>query len=130
MQNEVMDIRAEQWRKIILEARSSELTIKEWLIRNNVSRDAYFYWQRKLRMQDIASLNTAPSSTSIPINTNKAFVEITSAEQASSPQSSPSVIQPAIVPELMIKYGDYQIYAGNNISERSLSIVIKVLSNA
>ena len=42
MQNEVMDIRAEQWRKIILEARSSGLTIKEWLIRNNVSRDAYF----------------------------------------------------------------------------------------
>lgn len=38
-----------KWAAIIKECRSSGMKILEWLELNNVSKDQYYYWQRKLK---------------------------------------------------------------------------------
>jgi putative transposase len=41
--------RAEQWTKIIQEQRASGKTVKAFCLERGLSRNAFFYWQRKLR---------------------------------------------------------------------------------
>ena len=41
---------------IIKECRSSGMRILEWLELNNVSKDQYYYWQRKLKETCIDTL--------------------------------------------------------------------------
>ena len=42
-----------KWAAIIKECNDSGIKIKDWLKANNISKDQYYYWRRKL--QDIAS---------------------------------------------------------------------------
>ena len=39
---------ARQWAQRIVDFKNSGLPLKEWLLINNLSRDQYFYWKRKL----------------------------------------------------------------------------------
>ena len=45
-----------KWAAIIKECRSSGMRILEWLELNNVSKDQYYYWQRKLKETCIDTL--------------------------------------------------------------------------
>ena len=38
-----------KWAAIIKECRSSGMKILQWLEINNISKDQYYYWQRKLK---------------------------------------------------------------------------------
>lgn len=38
-----------KWAAIIKECRSSGMKILQWLEINNISKDKYYYWQRKLK---------------------------------------------------------------------------------
>ena len=39
----------EKWADIIRQQQASGLTIKQWITENNIRRDAFFYWKRKLK---------------------------------------------------------------------------------
>ena len=45
----VMDYRLEEWAKIIEAANNSGLQRNEWLKLNNITRDQFYYWQKKVR---------------------------------------------------------------------------------
>ncbi len=41
--------RLSQWAQVMQERRKSGQSVKEYCQRSGISRNAYFYWQRKLR---------------------------------------------------------------------------------
>lgn len=47
-----------KWTAIMSECRESGLPIKEWLVQNNVSRDQYYYWKRRLKNLCLESIPT------------------------------------------------------------------------
>ena len=55
--NATSEYRASQWVEIIRERQASGDTIKEFCKARGISRDAYFYWQHKLRKAASMSLS-------------------------------------------------------------------------
>ena len=45
-----------KWADIIKSCKSSEMMVSEWLKQNNVSKDQYYNWQRKLKDACLESL--------------------------------------------------------------------------
>ncbi len=45
-----------KWADIIKSCKSSGMMVSEWLKQNNVSKDQYYYWQRKLKDACLESL--------------------------------------------------------------------------
>jgi len=41
--------RQEQWEILIADCQSSGLKVDEWCLKNQISRNAYYYWLRKIR---------------------------------------------------------------------------------
>ncbi len=48
--------RLDQWEKLIAECQSSGLQVDEWCEKNEVSRHAYYYWLRKIRVKACESM--------------------------------------------------------------------------
>ena len=48
--------RQDQWEKLIADCQSSGLQVDEWCEKNEVSRHAYYYWLRKIRMKACESM--------------------------------------------------------------------------
>lgn len=51
--------RAEQWTQLIKECQSSGMRVDDWCIANDISRHAYYYWLRKLRLANIRKSESA-----------------------------------------------------------------------
>ena len=41
----------QKWNTVIQETKSSGMKLKDWLYENGISKDQYYYWQRKLMME-------------------------------------------------------------------------------
>ncbi len=60
-------IKLNHWAQLIKECQNSSLTIKEWCDSNNVSKDQYYYWLRKLREHAVANIpTTMPNDMYVP----------------------------------------------------------------
>jgi len=57
MEQYVMDIRLQQWAKIVAEANSNSGSKIAWLREHNITKDQYYYWQKKVRNHAAKSLN-------------------------------------------------------------------------
>lgn len=68
-----------KWAAIIKECRSSGMRILEWLELNNVSKDQYYYWQRKLKETCIDTLEKQQTTfVELPVvNEQSSTAEIT-----------------------------------------------------
>lgn len=42
----------DKWRQLIADRETSGLTVKEWCVRNSISKDSYYYWFKKVRNAD------------------------------------------------------------------------------
>ena len=51
MNKETKELRLAQWAGIIKEQKQSGLTVKAWCSQNGITKDAYYYWQQKLRKE-------------------------------------------------------------------------------
>ena len=49
-------LKLEHWRKLIAECQSSGMTVKQWCAQNEISKDQYYYWLRKVREMAIENL--------------------------------------------------------------------------
>lgn len=56
MDKEVKELRLAQWAGIIKEQKQSGLTVKDWCSQNGITKDAYYYWQQKLRKEVYAAI--------------------------------------------------------------------------
>ncbi len=53
-----------KWAVIIKECRSSGMKILQWFDINNISKDQYYYWQRKLKETCIDTFEITNTATS------------------------------------------------------------------
>ena len=51
-----------KWAEIIKSCKSSGMQVSEWLKQNNISKDQYYYWQRKLKDACLESLQAEQST--------------------------------------------------------------------
>ena len=56
--------RLEQWTSIIQERINSGKLVDEWCSENGISRNAYYYWLRKVKL--VAAEKTVPESPQLP----------------------------------------------------------------
>ena len=56
--------RLKQWSSIIQERIKSGKRVNEWCTENDISRDAYYYWLRKVKLA--ATVNTDPEPLQLP----------------------------------------------------------------
>lgn len=59
----------EIWKKHIYDCKSSGLKVDEWCIENHLSRNAYYYWHR--RVQDFQESKSENLFVEVPRTTNK-----------------------------------------------------------
>ena len=60
------NIRLRMWTDIIRKRTESGLSVKEWCRQNDVSRDQYFYWLRKVKTAALQSTETEFSQITDP----------------------------------------------------------------
>jgi transposase-like protein len=119
-----MDYRLAQWAKIINDRHESRLSLKEYCEQTGLSRQTYYYWQRKLRD---AYVNQAAGEATHHVSDTalvpKGFAKVTVVEQEAQQNQVSSTEQS----ELSIVVGDIRINAGSNYPVDKLSELLKVL---
>ena len=137
MDQEVNIIRIENWKRLILEANNSGLSKTEWCRQNNISSKTFFYWQRKVRLmeaQKALSSSELPSvSTGQKTAISSDFVDMTHLykETTAPTESVPSGnSQSGFSPQLMLLADQYRILIGEDVSEQTLSTVLRAIKHA
>jgi len=102
------NVRLEHWTGIIQDRINSGLTVKDYCIQNHVSRDAYFYWLRRIKL---SAMESSPAQ----------FAELKCQEPVTVSAVSTS---PGFIPEMtLIQNG---IILGIN-SATPKSLILKVM---
>ena len=101
-------VRLQQWAAIVRERKESGLKVDDYCEAHNISRNAYYYWLRKLREAALESQSSR-------------FVElpVPAAEQA---EEKPSL--------LTISLRDAVIHVDETVSRELLAMTVEVLRNA
>lgn len=111
------EVRRNQWQQIILECqkRPEGMSAKQWMLNNGIQEKSYYYWQRKLRKEVYAEMQTSNSLPAIQETAPVAFAEIPIAPTTEIPTET--ISQPAAI----IKTADATIAISDTISDRLLS---------
>lgn len=94
MATEKHRVQLQRWKVLIQDRMNSKLKIVEWCEQNNVSKDAYYYWLKQIRIEAIADANSKFNRPIIP--ESNSFVEIqpvaSSIAASTANKSRPSAI--------------------------------------
>ena len=110
--------RIQQWSQIIHDRVQSGMTIKEYCRKNQLSRDAYFYWARIIKEQAITELTV----------TEQQFVELPASREDIAPTIYPG--SGSEYSELLLTVGQVQITVTEKTSSDLLSRTLEVVRNA
>ena len=71
-------VRSSRWKDIILRCqdRPVGMNAKQWMAKNQVSENAYYYWQRKFRREAYEQMNSAPTLPTTQDNYEVSFTEV------------------------------------------------------
>ena len=137
MEKAVMSVRMKSWIKLLEEAAASGLPKGIWCDQNGINRRRFFYWQQKIREfvleqhpelalsvpnGEIREMNNQIVS-SLPV-----FCELKPGEPVSDEPENK--MASAFSADAMIQYGNYKIFIGNSVSEKTLSTVLSVIHHA
>ena len=108
------NMRLSQWADVIRDRKASGLTIAAYCRENNISRNAYFYWQREIKKTAIAEagnmfVEVEPATCALPVQVPQASAESYS---------------------IAISIGDATINVAEEVSCELLRKVIEVVRNA
>ena len=56
-------LKLEHWKRLIAECQNSNLPVKQWCNNNDVSKDQYYYWLRKIREMTVSEILVPVSDT-------------------------------------------------------------------
>ena len=127
MDQSTYEVRLSQWTEIVRAAsnRPSCVLLRDWLSDNGISKDKYYYWQRKVRAHAYDSMHKASGSTAVSTVT---FAEIPVSVNYSRQDNSP--VQPVSSPAAVIKVNGVSIELSNNASPELISSILKVAAYA
>ena len=108
------NMRLSQWADVIRDCKASGLTIAAYCREHNISRNAYFYWQREIKKAAIAEAGNLfaevePAACALPVQMPQMFAEGHS---------------------IAISIGDATINIAGEVSCELLRKVIKAVRNA
>ena len=106
-------IRLNEWAAVIKDCKASGLKVDEYCQQHNLSRDAYYYWLRKVKA---AALKQA------------GFVELTAPEGGSC--SSGGTAATSFTAQMTIKAGNLELGVSNETPSELLSRVLEVIRRA
>ena len=101
-------IRITEWAAIIKDCKSSGLKVDEYCQQHDISRDAYYYWLRKVKA---AALQQA------------GFVELP------LPESKP-VTTTAFAVQMIVKVGDAELSINNDTPAELITRILEVIRHA
>ena len=110
VQTVTKNVRLHQWAAIIQDCRSSGLKVDDYCQENNISRNAYYYWLRKIKEEAIEASGIT-------------FAEITPAITRLSSDYSQAA-------PVTISLGDAVININDGSSEHLLNLLMKAVKNA
>ena len=108
-------LRLAQWTKIIKDRAESGLTINDFCKQNSISRDAYYYWLRKVR---VAAIKTSGLE----------FVELQEAAQLPAPAGTDNTTS-AFITEATIRIGSMTISVNGSTPGSLLRKLLEVVSH-
>ena len=94
---------------MVQECISSGLKVKDWCLQNNISKDSYYYWLRKLREAACDSIETS-------------FVRVPD-------QCIPSSFHPSFSTELTISIGSITINVNSSTPQCLIESTIQAVTN-
>jgi hypothetical protein len=121
MDKSTYEVRLAQWAKIVQASneRPSTQLLKDWLFDNNISKDQFYYWQRKVRSEAYQRLSPAITNQETTAITF-AEVSLPVAKMTSKPTNATAVIS----------FGKTRIELSEDISEVFLHRIFKEVLNA
>ena len=136
MDRSTYEIRLGHWAQVVqaANARPQNQLLKDWLAENDISKDQYYYWQRKVRNEIYNRLqedNELPTPSTL--DTDVSFVELPVPKQ---PAAQPTVCQTGKelvamrTPAALIQAGNISIALSNDISETLLLRILREVSRA
>ena len=123
------EVRLAHWRKIIEECshRPEDQTARQWLDDHGITKDQYYYWQRRVRQAeyDKAFLQQlAP-----PAQTSAAVTDTSSISFAEMPYAPSSGLE-SFKASVMIKAGAMTIALSNSVSDDLLARIMREAGHA
>lgn len=115
---ETRQIRLAQWRKTFQQKAESGLTAKEFCAINNISKDAYYYWQNLVRQEALATVQ------------QPTLVELNPPMLRSKPIHPNDHEQSSVSSGLSITVNGATINVNSDTPKELLSMVLEVVSNA
>lgn len=112
IQTVTQNVRLQQWAAIIRDRQVSGLKVDDYCIEHNISRNAYYYWLRKVKAAAIENSGTL-------------FAEVNPSFRNMAPEHLKSECSP-----ICICLGNAVIHVNEAASDSLLHMVIEVLRNA
>ena len=137
----VKEIRAEQWRPLILEANNGSMKKSEWCALHNIPVRQFYYWQRKLRDQAVQELETSSflaikEETKPAATAESTFVELkvpadaVLKEEQNELPAKPNLSDGICDPELIIEIGRCRVVVRRNASDTTLRTIMEAVLHA
>ncbi|MCQ2452883.1 MAG: hypothetical protein MJ075_07125 [Oscillospiraceae bacterium] len=118
MEQYVQEIRIKQWCELIKAANNSGIPRMQWLRENGISKDAFYYWQRKVQRYYAEQNGLVPEAATTK---RVSLVEVPLA-QASTPQ--------AMSPAAIIRLGSITIELSANAPAEFMESMGRMIHNA
>lgn len=126
-----------KWTAIIRECKASDLTVDQWCKENNCSKNAYYYWQRKIKdsIADAISPEIVPILPALPQSHENSIITVEhksdhlhDSHNLSNSYNSPQPI--SIGKNVTIQTNDIKIELSSSVSEDTILHIIKVVCHA
>lgn len=104
------EVKLSQWNALVQECLGSGMKIKDWCQQNNINKDAYYYWLRKIREAACDSMETR-------------FVRVP--DQCVAPS-----LHSVFSAELTISVGSVTININSSTPQHLIETTVRAVSNA
>lgn len=136
MDKSTYEIRLSHWAQVVQAAnnRPQDQLLKDWLSENDISKDQYYYWQRKVRKEVYDRLQEEQELRLPSIqDRDVSFVELPVPKRTMTQHANHSVNEKTAVtttPVAFIQAGHISIALSNDISEALLGMIIREVAHA
>ena len=119
MERYVQDIRLKQWCEVIKAANQSGLPRHQWLSENGIGKDAFYYWQRKVRKYYAEQNGLVPTATD---SAKSNLVEV--------PVARSSVNRMEVSPAAVIRIGSMSVEISPDATAEFMESLGRMIHNA
>ena len=138
MDHTTTEVRLASWRTVVeqCQQRPEGMTIKQWLQDNNINRDQYFYYQRRLRQAAFAEAEES-HLPAVRQTSEVAFAELPSETVSTAcvagpeaPKAGPLTVNTGFRPDAVVRTDAGTIELSNTVSEPLLRNLLEVMCHA